>query len=80
MSTCCNCVFLLEAAAQLALSVINLNMGYPNANTQSWAVVRKKYGVNEWYFLKPDNAYMTGVVGYIEQDFDRSWVNRSFNQ
>ena len=60
-----------------ALKIYDKRAGitYPEkTGTLTYAVVRKITDVDKWFFQKPDNAFMTDVVGSTEEEFDPEWL------
>ena len=79
--------FKSEEAAKIALEQINKNYGYPiygvNAKTgkvdktaqptTAWANVDKAYKIEKWYFKKPAEDKMKGVINYAEEEYNPDW-------
>lgn len=45
-----------------------------NGATENWDEGKKIYQQDRWYIKKPDDAFMTDVVGYNLEDFNDNWV------
>jgi hypothetical protein len=77
--------FTSQATAQTMLNKINKNYPIIGTNaetgepepteqkTEIWANLTKAYNLDLWYFEKPSQEFMTGVSGYVEQEYDPSW-------
>lgn len=61
--------------AQDALENINLNMGYPCENVISWATVTQRVTDSKYCVCKPPAEYMTGVSGYVTEQFEIDWFH-----
>lgn len=80
--------FTTREAAVAALAVINSNMKMPITGidaqthqpepeaqkTETWNNLTKAYNQDLWYFAKPNQEYMSGVVDFLEQEFDQNWL------
>lgn len=55
-----------------ATGVKNAETGY----TTAWAVAKETVG-GKWVFLKPSDALMVGVVGFVVKPFDPAWFPQS---
>jgi hypothetical protein len=60
-------VFETEADAFLAESQISSNMGLELP--EHWALLRPRTD-GKWGFAKPDIQYMSGVSGYVLEEYD----------
>ncbi|GAB4493097.1 MAG: hypothetical protein OHK0045_21960 [Raineya sp.] len=64
-------IFYTEQKAQTALEFIDSNMGFPDKQTETWAIINKAHEQDLWYFIKPNDVYMQDVV-FDEQRSDIS--------
>jgi hypothetical protein len=67
-------VFSTQAEADNAQALISQNMGFTGSVTSAWAIPQQRATDGKWYFLKPEDSWMTGVTGYTEEEFSSGWL------
>ncbi len=69
-------VFLLKISADAAQAKISQNMGLPKpgGSTTKWADVTQRESDGRYVFPKPPQEFMTGVLLYVEETNDGTWI------
>ena len=56
-----------ETQINTAISQINSNCGFPNANTTTWAIAQEAYDQTFWFCeMPPPQGYMDGVGSWTQ--------------
>ncbi len=70
--------FTSEENANIAQQKICDNAGYPDGQTECWAIPRlTEDGSEKRVFAKPKEALMDGVDNYTEEDYSNAWFPSS---